>query len=329
MSGMGGLFASMAAGAAVGYGTNVVEQAKAKREAALRQLEMDTEMKFRTSEREADQKYRSGEAEKARQSDIENSQGDLIDMGDGRYGVRRGTTIEPLMDSTTNQPANVPAPKAGYRFLTPEEKQEMGLDPAKAFQVDEGGENAGKVSPVGGAETTINLDSGKLTEGQSKDVNFFTRGIYANDDLAQVEKELTSAGGNVAGRMGVVGNYFKDPQYRQAERAGREVLAVILRKDTGAAVTQQEFELYGPMYLPWPGDDIQTIADKREARIRAIDSMEIGLGTARPLAKQIRDEFNAKRGYTTPEMDANSTMPNNAPRPRSTIIDGYTIEEVN
>jgi hypothetical protein len=158
---------------------------------------------------------------------------------------------------------------------------------------------------AGATNVNVNGDQ-KLTEGQSKDVNFYSRGKYANADLEQNEEALLSLGGNMASGAGVVGNYLKDPKYRQAERAGREVLAVILRKDTGAAVTEQEFDLYGPMYLPWPGDDAQTILDKREARNRAMGAIKLGGGTARPIFDEIDKEFEANMPKRAPDSPMNN-----------------------
>lgn len=58
---MPGLSGYLAAGAAEGVGTSLVDQAKAKREAALRELEVNREMAFRRGERESSQAFQSGE----------------------------------------------------------------------------------------------------------------------------------------------------------------------------------------------------------------------------------------------------------------------------
>lgn len=294
-------FGMILGGAVKGYGEGVLATAKAKREAALREVEearqdkrIAEQREFQSRQDEIGRTAQSEENEKQRQFERENSQGDMLDMGNGTYGVRRGATVEPLIDKTTNEPASIKV-KPGYRFLTDEEKAANGLDPNKAYQVDESGDGAGKVSPVGGEGTTINLDSGKLTEGQSKDIGFFTRGLYANDDLTKLDEKLTSLSEHVASGFGVPGNYYKSDEYRQAERAGRDFLAVILRKDTGAAVTPQEFETYSRIFIPGPSDDAKTLADKRAARTRALDALEMGLGTARPLAKEVRKEFDLKK----------------------------------
>lgn len=141
-----------------------------------------------------------------------------------------------------------------------------------------------------GAQSIMVGDNMKLTEGQSKDVGFYARGRAADNELAPFEDQLASLAGSAASQI-PLGDYLKTPEYQQAERAGRELLAVILRKDTGAAVTKQEFDLYGPMYLPQPGNDPATIKAKKKARAGALAAIKLGLGTARPLADEIDAEL--------------------------------------
>lgn len=159
-----------------------------------------------------------------------------------------------------------------------------------------------RLAEAGASKTNINTGEGmKLTESQSKDLNFFTRGIYANDELQGIEDQLTNAGQAFASNI-PGGNYLKSPEFRMADRAGREVLAVILRKDSGAAITDDEMARYGTIYLPQPGDDAATITAKRDARERAVNILETGLGNANPLAKGAREkmltEKEAKKAKT-------------------------------
>ena len=133
----------------------------------------------------------------------------------------------------------------------------------------------------------------KLTEGQSKDVNYFRRGLSAHQELSQpeMEKALLQWTDTIAGNFGTLGRKFQDAEFQQAQRAANEFLAMVLRKDTGAAVTAQEFELYGPIYLPMPGDKPEVIAAKRNAREQFLRGMEMGAGTAGPLIRQSREEL--------------------------------------
>lgn len=54
--------------------------------------------------------------------------------------------------------------------------------------------------------------------------------------------------------------------WRQYSSAARNWIAAILRKDTGAAVTREEWDWYFPMYFPQPGDGPDVLAQKELAR---------------------------------------------------------------
>lgn len=131
------------------------------------------------------------------------------------------------------------------------------------------------ISPDG--TVSIGNQLGKLTEGQSKDVNYYIRGKAALDTIDANEAALISLKDNTADAL-PLGNYLTSKEYQQANQAGKEFLASILRKDTGAAITKQEFEIYGPMFLPKPGDGPDVLAQKKTARARAIEAIRVGLG---------------------------------------------------
>ncbi|MDV3515172.1 hypothetical protein [Stenotrophomonas sp. C1657] len=135
---------------------------------------------------------------------------------------------------------------------------------------------------------------GKLTEGQGKDIVYYSRGRDSNELLTKNGNSLLMTEGGqgargivdsalqslpLLGDSGVV-NSLLSPERKQAKQAAAEFLSAILRKDTGAAITQQEFDIYGPMYLPMPGDDRRTLEQKSLAREGALESIKAGLGSA-------------------------------------------------
>lgn len=138
-------------------------------------------------------------------------------------------------------------------------------------------------APEGGASIRA---PGKLTEQQSKDLVYYNRGLQAMETFGD-GAALTGAeglAGATIGQIPVVGNYAKSKEFQMAEQAGRNYLASILRKDTGAAITANEEKIYGEVFLPRPGDDPATIKQKAEARKQAIDAIRDGLGPAEVLA---------------------------------------------
>lgn len=139
----------------------------------------------------------------------------------------------------------------------------------------------GTTVQMGGAQ-----NAPKLNETESKSLIYYDRANAAEETLNQHEKQLTSLSQKAGAGIPLVGNYLVSDEFQQAQQAGREFLASILRKDTGAAITQQEFDLYGPMFLPMPGDSAAVLAQKKESRRIAIDAIQKTLGKGAPLANE-------------------------------------------
>lgn len=156
----------------------------------------------------------------------------------------------------------------------------------------------------------------KLTETQGKDVVYFTRGTDANSMLNGLETNLTDWGQENAGKIPLgLGNYFREPAFRQAKIAADAFLAAILRKDTGAAITDQEFEIYGPIFLPIPGDDPATIQMKQRMRDVALLAIKGGLGTADAVARANVEALGINPD--APVRDAPQTAPSATPAPQA------------
>jgi hypothetical protein len=125
------------------------------------------------------------------------------------------------------------------------------------------------------------------TEAQSKDLGFYTRGSEALKNLQPYEKALASAPQAVAGSVPIVGNALVSKEYQLGQQAGREFLAAMLRKDSGGAITKEEEQNYGRMYLPQPGDAPEVMEQKRVARSRAMEAIKLGLGPQEVLLQSL------------------------------------------
>jgi hypothetical protein len=138
-------------------------------------------------------------------------------------------------------------------------------------------------------------DKAKPTEQQTKDASFAERMLRAEMDLRQVspinEKgEFTKYNPSRAANAYAPdspswsnlwsANLINSKEWQQYQRAAREGIAAILRKDTGAAVTDAEWEWYFPMYYPQPGDSPQVTLDKQRARIAVAKGLRGGSGPA-------------------------------------------------
>lgn len=124
-----------------------------------------------------------------------------------------------------------------------------------------------------------------LKEGEGKAVTY---GIRAASGLKKLE-EIEDTGydpANVSDRVAdgmPAGNFMLSKSGQKYKQAASEFLAAILRKDTGAAITDTEFRIYGEQFFPQAGDSAEVKAQKREARRTAYDALKSGSGAGQPL----------------------------------------------
>lgn len=130
-------------------------------------------------------------------------------------------------------------------------------------------------SDVPAASVTPNL---KLTEGQSKDVGFYGRAVAANDGFTEDRvKALTSNKQALARAVPFAGRKLQSDASRQATQVAKNFIAAVLRKDTGAAVTDTEFSFYEDIFIPQWGDDDGTLALKAQARQAFLTGLRNGM----------------------------------------------------
>lgn len=118
-----------------------------------------------------------------------------------------------------------------------------------------------------------------LRESESKDNVFKVRAEGALDLLDEIGADvLTSRGDVLLDQVPLgLGREFQDEDFQVAQQAGNEFLQAILRKDTGAAITEGEQVLYGQTYIPQPGDGPRVVAAKKASRVRAIEAIGAGM----------------------------------------------------
>jgi hypothetical protein len=169
-----------------------------------------------------------------------------------------------------------------------------------------------------------------LNEGQSKNVIFATRAEGALPIVDQFGDALMSRTATMAEQapLGIGREWMQSPEFQQARQAGLEFLAAILRKDTGAAVTPSEEEMYGRMYLPRPGDLPEMLAQKHASRARAVEAIRRGMTPSEILAleKQGASDPNAALARPEPPVDNGQGPVGGTVRSRAVNDQGQMIE---
>jgi hypothetical protein len=77
-----------------------------------------------------------------------------------------------------------------------------------------------------------------------------------------------------------LGNYMTSPEYQKYDQASRDFVNAILRKESGAAIPESEFENARIQYFPQPGDTPEKIAQKQKNREIVINAMHRTAGPA-------------------------------------------------
>lgn len=158
-------------------------------------------------------------------------------------------------------------PKPGYRIMTPEEVAEYKtLDPKGTYQI----------GPDGRIDT-IGRGANPPTEGQINTASLAFAAFGGNDRLNDLAKRgvfkpqtPTTTLFNIDKKSGVVRLAAMTDTDRQFIQAAKEFLAPILRKDTGAAVTDTELNYYMDTYIPRYEDSPEVMWQKAKARDTAL-----------------------------------------------------------
>lgn len=150
-----------------------------------------------------------------------------------------------------------------------------------------GNETLVKISPDGtakkvdtGVDTSSEnpYSSGKQTEAQSKDSLYASRMFNSEKILREVEKVGTSLSEKGKAAIPLVGNYLVSGDYQKYDQAQRDFINATLRRESGAVISDPEFVNARKQYFPQPGDNAETIAQKRKNRQEAITGIASGGG---------------------------------------------------
>ena len=191
-------------------------------------------------------------------------------------------------------------------------------------------------TPVEGAPVMGTPLKGKgtaLTESQGNATAFGMRMLESNKLLNDLEGKGTTSGGRIKGAIegtltslvpymgenlaqgagaimntlpGIAGGPNESQQlYQQAKT---NFITAVLRKESGAAIGQNEFNTEDKKYFPQAGNTNAVIKQKQEARELAIKAMKIQAG---PGAKSIKPsgESNAPSGTPSALPNASATNP--------------------
>jgi hypothetical protein len=152
------------------------------------------------------------------------------------------------------------------------------------------------------------------TEGQANYADYGTRMAaatkVADDVMTSGYNPATVSVKNVAAKLPVVSNLAMSPSARVYMTAKRDFISGVLRKQSGATISDQEFAREDEKYFPQLGDDRQTMNYKAALRKQAAENY-LALG-GKPASTLKGAEFAFK-----PPAQSGTAMAAPAPQPTS------------
>jgi hypothetical protein len=125
------------------------------------------------------------------------------------------------------------------------------------------------------------------TDAQNRAQFFYSRAEPASKLIDRFDS--IDALDALAGKGGMLRSWASSAEGRQLTQAGKDWAMAVLRQDSGGAISDEEMEFYFDTYLPRPGDDQQTLTQKRAARqtvTQGLLQMAGPAGSADPYAGQ-------------------------------------------
>jgi hypothetical protein len=227
---------------------------------------------------------------------VRNADGSVVYQGEGK-----APDLVELFDEATGQPY-----KARYN------PQTKGYDRVGGVKARSG------MSLTTNPDGTVSLTEGtignlpKLTEAEGKSTGFYGRGVESQKTLNNLESQGTSIWNKTVGNLPVVGNFARSQDAQKYDQAKRDFINAVLRRESGAVISPEEFANAEQQYFPQPGDGEEVIAQKRRNRDVTIQGLKVSSGQGANFA-------------LPPEQSSKPQQPN-APRKTSTGVE-WSIEE--
>ena len=226
--------------------------------------------------------------------------GMLALFGDqGRQGIaldkaREGASVAQAGASKASAASSY-ASAAQHRAATDKLRQDMAMGEKGTLQQTDQG--LALVNPRTGVATLVSGPDGKpfskpgsgagakaMTEGQAKANLFGQRMVGSNqilDDMAARGVSMPSqikrgadAVPLIGTGLGMIANKIAaSPEQQQVEQAQRDFVNAVLRRESGAVISDGEFANAAQQYFPRPGDAPAVIDQKRRNRQRATELM--------------------------------------------------------
>lgn len=171
----------------------------------------------------------------------------------------------------------------------------------------------------------------KTSPDQFKVAGFVKRAEQAEDSLGQLLKngyDPTTISADMQSRF-FYPEMKKSGEYKGFEQASRNFISAVLRRESGAAISDSEYENEKKKYFPMPGDDADVLAQKAAARQQAMAGLKAEAGAAYDLVPTVAAPTRSKKTegglIETAQADAPEVK---APNKLTRVVGGVTYVKV-
>lgn len=162
----------------------------------------------------------------------------------------------------------------------------------------------------------------KQTGDQANAAIYARRMAEAEKTLARsdIQKALMSRQQIAQEAIPIVGNSLVSKEYQMADQAKRDFINAVLRRESGAAIAQSEFDNANKQYFPQPGDADEVLRQKARNRQIAIE------GIANAATPQFREEFFGTKKPGLGVGLRGATSPSEGSAPASGLPEGWSVQ---
>lgn len=147
-----------------------------------------------------------------------------------------------------------------------------------------------------------------LTEFQGKSTTFGTRTAQSHNILNQLEDKVNPLAVAASQKGGIFANWAVPDDAQRVAQAQRDFINAVLRQESGASISNSEFENAKQQYFPQPGDSDVTKEQKRLNREMVIRGFARQAG---PGGRDVVEVYNAG----APQMTKSVNTPNSPAMP--------------
>lgn len=163
---------------------------------------------------------------------------------------------------------------AGLRPGTPQYQEAiLSNNKPKGMMIESDGQGGFRM--VQGADVS---GGANLNVEQGKNTGFLIRAEDANKTITDLEEEGTSGLNRLAESVPLIGNYLVGEESQRLRQAKRDFINAVLRQESGAVISPEEFANADQQYFPQPGDRPEVIEQKRRNRENAVKGFRIRSG---------------------------------------------------